>query len=117
MSTNIDINAKLKRKFQVNVSYDIYETACNLVDDLKVLTRPKIHRKYLALKQDFPEIFERFVRNDDFVPNYDQELKLLKKIIEVRENLASGRMSEYEAVNTTFDNIKQHIPTKPRQDE
>lgn len=92
---NSQRNARSKRVDLRKENYSVSELMREMVADKAAgLNVPKLSKKYLQLKQDYPEIYNMVIKRDT-IP--EAELSLLDKMIATREQLREGTLTADEA--------------------
>lgn len=88
-------NARGKKINLRREHYSVSEMMREMVQDkASGMNVPKLSKKYLQLKQDYPEIYNMVLKRDS-IP--EEELVLLDKMMQVREDLREGKITEEEA--------------------
>jgi len=72
---------------------EIYITVNNIIDDKDLLTLDILSEKYADFKTKFPKLYEMSINH----PNKKEFLKELRLLLDLREDVITGRKTDVEA--------------------
>lgn len=99
-------------------NYSVVETMKELIKDKTKMSKPKLDRKYLQLHQEYPQLYEMALSRN----MSDKELELLETMINTRESMRDGTISEKDAkdlvATSTAEIFAPHIlkPQLPNEE-
>lgn len=74
-------------------NFSIYDTILRLQEDRLKLSAPALNRKYIEIRQQYPDLYE-MCKNNKLT---ETQLDGVKKMLEVREELREGNLSREQA--------------------
>ncbi len=113
-SQRLQRSKKINKKVRKLETYNVSEMARNMVKDKKGgISNPKLMSKYLQLYQDHPSLYNLIIKRDNFP---EEELAILDKMLELREQLRDGDLTEEQALDqaaTSALEVRQPSLLKP----